>query len=686
MNLPRLVCLAPLIFVAFARAQVELVKLEPIDPALAAALRAEPVEVKPDEPLEVTSKSLSLKRIPAPRPSNLSEFIKDEKAAIALGKALFWDSQVSSDGVQACASCHFHAGADNRSRGQLSPGLLAVDAAGRPQSDRVLRVAAMISQLAPTDFPFRKLSDPAKRDSAVIREANDVAGSQGVRSSDYLGIERKGTAISEINASVPDPVFAHGGKNVRRVSPRNTPTVINAVYNSRNFWDGRAQNVFNGVNPWGLRDPKASVWYARTPAELTRKSVAIDNASLASQAVGPALSSFEMSGAGRDFADLGKRLLLLRPLANQEISAADSVLGSLRHPGKGLSVPTYADLVRQAFQREWWQSLSIVRNDGSETAVDAEQRRKIAASNGLVNLDNDNASGKLQLALAEYSQMEANFSLFFGLAIQMYESTLVSNDAPIDRYSEGDASALTPVQKQGLALFHGKARCDACHGGAVFTSAANLELNLNPIEPETRVEIAHLGLPNRVAIYDNGFYNIGVRPIREDLGLGAIDPFGYPLAEARLLKHGPEKKAALTGKQEYFFVFPTDEFDGDGFFKTPTLRNVELTAPYFHNGGTLTLEQVVEFYNRGGDFNERGHNPAVRPLGLTPAERDSLVQFLKALTDDRVRYDQAPFDHPQLRIPNGVVAGADGSLIEQWIDLPAVGAKGNAQARRNFLQ
>jgi cytochrome c peroxidase len=60
-----------------------------------------------------------------PEPPNLLEFIKDRQAAIALGKALFWDSQVGSDGVTACASCHFHAGADNRATNQLSPGLLA---------------------------------------------------------------------------------------------------------------------------------------------------------------------------------------------------------------------------------------------------------------------------------------------------------------------------------------------------------------------------------------------------------------------------------------------------------------------------------------------------------------------------------------------------------------------------------
>ena len=86
----------------------------------------------PNPPLQSDLNNLpgDLRAVAAPLPPNLDEFISDRDAAIALGKALFWDMQVGSDGIQACASCHFRAGADPRSKNQMSPGLKRV-----PQSD-----------------------------------------------------------------------------------------------------------------------------------------------------------------------------------------------------------------------------------------------------------------------------------------------------------------------------------------------------------------------------------------------------------------------------------------------------------------------------------------------------------------------------------------------------------------------
>jgi hypothetical protein len=135
----------------------------------------------------------------------------------------------------------------------------------------------------------------------------------------------------------------------------------------------------------------------------------------------------------------------------------------------------------------------------------------------------------------------------------------------------------------------------------------------------------------------------------------------------------------------------------DGAFKTPGLRNVELTGPYFHNGSRKSLEEVVEFYNRGGDTrgtlasNTSGYgaNPSnldadIEPLGLTTQEMTDLVAFLKRpLTDQRVLCDRAPFDHPELRVPNGhvgdnraVAVGVNGAAQDDWLTVPAVGATG----------
>ncbi len=111
-----------------------------------------------------------------------------------------------------------------------------------------------------------------------------------------------------------------------------------------------------------------------------------------------------------------------------------------------------------------------------------------------------------------------------------------------------------------------------------------------------------------------------------------------------------------------------DPGNADGEFKVPTLRNAELTGPYFHNGKYLTLRQVVDFYDRGGDVP----NNELDPLGLTDGEKTALVDFLTALTDNDVRFQRGVFDHPSLNPVN-------------MAPLPAVGRLGSAAPLRPFL-
>jgi hypothetical protein len=139
-------------------------------------------------------------------------------------------------------------------------------------------------------------------------------------------------------------------------------------------------------------------------------------------------------------------------------------------------------------------------------------------------------------------------------------------------------------------------------------------------------------------------------------------------------------------------------FGVDGAFKIPSLRNVALTAPYFHNGDALTLHEAVEFYSRGGNVFPvlALDDTVIEPLGvpsLTADEIDALVAFLETLTDERVLYRRAPFDHPQIFVPNGHPGGPrsttddnkDGLADDIMIEIPAVGAAGGP-ALPGFLE
>jgi cytochrome c peroxidase len=583
--------------------------------------------------------------------------------------------QVGSDGILACASCHFQAGVDNRSKNQLNPNLLRVNLDRTKNPDTVVTLGGMNYELQPGDYPFHKLANPDDRSSAVISDTNDITSSQGIFNSRFVDVA-PGKAEDTVtydanNDGLPDvdpDGFHVAYTNVRRVEPRNTPTVINSVYNFRNFWDGRAQSDFNGVNPFGSRDPNAKVFRAKTPSKLDEVKISIGLSSLASVSVGPPLSAFEMSADGRTFQNIGdkfgssdekdksaakgkklprqigKKMLALKPLGKQLVHPEDSVLGSdSRWPEPGLKTKTYDKLIEAAFKPEWWKSNRVIQinpTDGSRTVLNKPDRN---------------------LTTQEYTLMEYNFPLFFGLGVQSYLATLVANDTPFDQFLDGNSSALTEQQKQGFEIFQNQGKCINCHGGQLLSNTSVASVQEDPLD---RME-------GTAAIYDNGFNNTGVRPTVEDLGIGDVDPFGNPLSLSRIA----QRDGSISANELVV---------ADGGFKVPGLRNVELTAPYFHNGGQLTLEQVVDFYNRGGDFNALPDlDPDIQPLGLSPENKADLVAFLKGLTDERVRYRQAPFDHPQLFIPNGhpgnqtaVTNDGTGKATDTLMEISAVGRNG----------
>jgi len=599
-----------------------------------------------------------LNQVPVPEPANLFQFVKNKPAAIKLGKALFWDMQVGSDGVQACASCHFSAGVDNRMKNTVNPGTRRVV---NGVVDTIFQLRGPNETLLSTDFPFFQLVDPTFKVSPQnppIRNSNDVVGSQGVTLTDFVAINTDVNTDRSVDIGTPvaDPVFHVGPANMRRVTARNAPSVINAVFNFNNFWDGRAHFIFNGVNPFGPQDTAAKVLFSDAAGNLTPQPIQIEMASLASQATGPPLDATEMSFGGRTFPQLGRKMLSLTPLGKQIVHPNDSVLGPLSRAalqaGKvtgqpGLNV-SYDQMIRDAFQDTFYKSGNL--------------------TNG-------------------FTQMEMNFSLFWGLAIQLYEATLVSDQTRFDRLLGGDANAITPLEEAGMNdFFSNTGNCAACHFGTELTSASvaaarfltNLDNGL----------LEQMAVASGLGIYDSGFNSTGVRAVVDDIGRGGDSPFPNPFLPGPPQQNIPLSFSSMAKLQaNNTLPFPsiapgvgvniTLPATNDGAFKVPGLRNVELTAPYFHNGSVMTLDDAVDFYVRGGNFPALADSPhldlLITQLGAlqgpnASARRANMVAFLKTLTDERVRNHSAPFDHPELVVPNG---------DPDFIRIPARDASGN---------
>ena len=671
----------------------------------------------------------SLATVAVPEPTNLNLYVKNRQAAIALGKALFWDQQVGSDG-QACASCHFHAGADSRVKNQLNPDLpRIIDPSRAANVDTTFgdvnglmasgAAAGANYTLTAGDFPFHQLTDPLDRNSVITFTTNDIASSQGTFAGSFVSLAGKKEPAVDVCGGADGSVFHSGNVPVRKVEPRNTPTTINAVFNHRNFWDGRANNIFNGLNPLGLRgnlptaaDTNPGILIMNpVDGTVATVAVAIDNASLASQAVGPPLSDFEMSCAGRMFADLGKKMLKRRPLEGQQVHAQDSVLAGLKRKNRDGLRSLYQGLVAEAFQDIYWAKDDSQLFDGAGEPLPAGT----------------------EYGPGTYKQIEVNFPLFWGLAIQMYEATLVSDKSPFDVWMEADAATFQPVpgfgaqELAGLNVFTGQGVCLACHIGPEFT-AATLRAEVVPGEPLLPNGLAIERMAMRdilnavdpaiptpaelaaaAAVYDVGFYNIGVTPTVNDIGLGA-DIAGFPVSFSRQVVTG--NVIDVINFDPALFevpgpIVPGERVDVDGAFKVPTIRNTELTGPFFHNGGYGDLASVVEFYNRGGNARDvpcagvgniggvgdtSGFDgvctnlpPDMNVLGLTAQQQADLVAFMKSLTDPRVRTNAAPFDHPQLTVSNGhpgdqlgTTDDGTGKAVDDVLVLPATGAAGGA--------
>jgi cytochrome c peroxidase len=183
---------------------------------------------------------------------------------------------------------------------------------------------------------------------------------------------------------------------------------------------------------------------------------------------------------------------------------------------------------------------------------------------------------EMDLSIAEASQRVAVLPQNMSRALATYIRSIMSGNAPYDRYVNGDRTALSAEAQAGLRVFRGKGNCTACHVGPNFT--------------------------------DEMLHNTGIAWARQVEAVGTAGSFR------------DEGRAAINGK-------PEDR----GAFKTPTLREIERSSPYMHDGSLASLDEVVDYYDRGGNRHVL-LDPEVRPIGLTGPEKHALVAFLRSLT------------------------------------------------------
>ena len=252
-------------------------------------------------------------------------------------------------------------------------------------------------------------------------------------------------------------------------------------------------------------------------------------------------------------------------------------------------------------------------HDGREFSLENQVWAPLLADNEMGNLSIGTVIRRIQ-SLSDYDGMFARAfgrapdMQTIGMALASYERTLVSGDSPFDRWYYGnDADAMSEAAQRGFEIFQGKGGCVSCHRVsqefAVFT--------------------------------DDSFHNTGVgyyatmRPEKEEqvvlLAPGQAEKLETDLERTTGTQHFSDLgRYEVTG-------LPADRWR----YRTPSLRNVALTAPYMHNGSLPTLRDVLLFYNRGGVAND-DLDPRIKPLLLSEAELDDLLEFLQSLTGSNV--------------------------------------------------
>jgi len=301
---------------------------------------------------------------------------------------------------------------------------------------------------------------------------------------------------------------------------------------------------------------------------------------------------------------------------DKRLSADDSTACKTCHDPKAGFVdhkPTSEGIRKQKGQRNSPTILNAMFNatqfwDGRAATLEAQAKLPILNPIEMGQKSPEDVVAKLK-KLPEYVDA---FQKVFGreinyddlaTAIAAFERTQFAGDAPFDRYINGDENAIDASARRGWAVFNGRGRCNSCHAG-------------NAVSP---------------LFSDQKFHNIGIAAHKQDFAQLAREAIA-------LVDSGNQKQVDELALQSKFSelgrFLVTKQVNDIGAFKTMTLRNIAITAPYMHDGSLATLWDVVDHYNKAGVANPY-LDGGMQRLGLGEAEIDDLVHWMTTLTSDK---------------------------------------------------